>query len=123
MLSRDVLECMDRMLQDLMENTLPMGGKTVVFTGDFRQCLPVIPRAGRGEIVEKAFKHSPLYRHFKRCSLTVNMRVQRLLAAGDVQQAAAANKFSNFLLDLGNGERPIKFGKDWVEMPGSMVLQ
>jgi hypothetical protein len=123
MLSRDVLECVNRMLQDLTESTLPMGGKTVVFTGDFRQCLPVIPRAGRGEIVEKSFKNSPLYRHFKRCSLTVNMRVQRLLAAGDVQQAAAANKFSNFLLDLGNGKRPIKFGKDWVEMPESMVLQ
>jgi hypothetical protein len=123
MLSRDVLECVDRMLQDLMENDLPMGGKTVVFTGDFRQCLPVIPKAGRGEIVAKSFRSSSLYRHFQRYSLTANMRVQRLLAVGDAAHAAAAADFSSFLLDLGNGKRDIKLPRDWVEMPEEMVLQ
>jgi hypothetical protein len=45
MLHRDVLNFIDRTLQDLQPNNeemLPFGGKTVVIGGDWKQLLPVI---------------------------------------------------------------------------------
>jgi ATP-dependent DNA helicase PIF1 len=48
-------ETLDRTLQDLMSGTSKadniFGGKVVVFGGDFRQILPVIPKGTRSEIV------------------------------------------------------------------------
>jgi hypothetical protein len=34
---------MDRYLQDIMGCELPFGVKVVVFGGDFRQVLPIVP--------------------------------------------------------------------------------
>lgn len=36
------LDCLDRFLKELMNSSLPMGGKLVVLMGDFRQTLPVV---------------------------------------------------------------------------------
>ena len=48
MLDRYQLEAMDRTLRDIMNKPdTPFGGKTLVLTGDFRQCLPVLPGASR----------------------------------------------------------------------------
>lgn len=33
---------MDELFQTLKNNTKPFGGSTVIFSEDFRQCLPVI---------------------------------------------------------------------------------
>jgi ATP-dependent DNA helicase PIF1 len=48
MVHRDVADTLDRSLRDLMADTRPFGGKVVVFTGDFKQLLPVV-RYGRGQ--------------------------------------------------------------------------
>jgi hypothetical protein len=42
MTKRQVVETLDRSLQDIMDCPLPFGGKVVVFGGDFRQVLPVV---------------------------------------------------------------------------------
>lgn len=42
----------DRLFPDIMRNQNPFGGKVVIVGGDFRQCLPVIPRGDRTVIVE-----------------------------------------------------------------------
>ncbi|WOG89724.1 hypothetical protein DCAR_0208962 [Daucus carota subsp. sativus] len=61
-------ECLDRSLRDIMKAVdpgrfdLPFGGITIVFGGDFRQILPVIPRAGRGEIVSSCITNSKLWK-------------------------------------------------------------
>jgi len=41
MAPRYALEVMNCLLQDLMHNDIPFGGKIVIFGGDFRQLLPV----------------------------------------------------------------------------------
>ncbi|KAL4288328.1 hypothetical protein AHAS_Ahas19G0275200 [Arachis hypogaea] len=57
MVHRYSVEAVDKSLRDIMSSTnnnnanLPFGGKVVVFGGDFRQILPVIPGSGRTEIV------------------------------------------------------------------------
>jgi hypothetical protein len=43
MTKRQSVETLDRSLQDIMGCELPFGGKVMVFCGDFRQVLPVVP--------------------------------------------------------------------------------
>ena len=52
----EALEAVDRLLRDLMDNTLPFGGKILVLGGDFRQVLPVMPHCTRDDIVSHTLK-------------------------------------------------------------------
>ena len=45
MLHRFIVEALDITLRDLMQSDEPFGGKVLVCGGDFRQTLPVVPRA------------------------------------------------------------------------------
>ena len=48
---RHVVECVDRLLKDLMSREQPFGGITTLFGWDFRQTLPVVPHGSREQIV------------------------------------------------------------------------
>ena len=41
---KDAFEALDRTMRDLGGGDLPIGGVTLVISGDFRQTLPVVPR-------------------------------------------------------------------------------
>jgi hypothetical protein len=43
MTKRQSVETLDRSLQDIIGCELPFGGKVMVFGGNFRQVLPVVP--------------------------------------------------------------------------------
>jgi hypothetical protein len=43
MSKRQFVEMLDRSLQDITGSELPFSGKLMVFGGDFRQVLPVVP--------------------------------------------------------------------------------
>ncbi|KAG5530742.1 hypothetical protein RHGRI_025642 [Rhododendron griersonianum] len=45
MAKRWAIEALDRSLKDIMSNNSLFGGKVIVFGGDFRQVLPIVPRA------------------------------------------------------------------------------
>ncbi|XP_029177077.1 uncharacterized protein LOC114945157 [Nylanderia fulva] len=92
MAPRYALEVMNCLLQDLMHNDIPFGGKIVIFGGDFRQLLPVKQNATRSETVNLSIKFSSLWQYFKIFSLTENMRI-----------LPHEQEFAQFLLDLGNG--------------------
>ena len=53
MLDHYQLEALNRTLRDVMENEFPFGSKTIVLSGDFRQCLPMVPGASQAGIVDK----------------------------------------------------------------------
>ena len=55
-----VFEAVDRTLKDICGCDRPFGGKVVVLGGDFRQCLPVIPKGTKTQIVEASLSRSPL---------------------------------------------------------------
>ena len=97
MLDRYLLEAMNRTLQDLMGCDRPFGGKILILAGDFRQCLPVVQGAGRGEIVSHCINQSPLWSYFQIQTLSVNMRVRAL---GD----QILQQFDEWSLSIGNGE-------------------
>ncbi|KIJ10634.1 hypothetical protein PAXINDRAFT_38939, partial [Paxillus involutus ATCC 200175] len=48
---RHTIECVDWTLHDLLNRDVPFGGIAVVFGGDFRQMLPVVPHGSREQIV------------------------------------------------------------------------
>ena len=62
MLDRLCYETLDRTMRDLTEECdkgKKFGGKVILVSGDFRQLLPVIPRANRAKIVSHTLKSSP----------------------------------------------------------------
>ena len=97
MLDRYQLEALDRSLRDLMgDSDKVFGGKVIVLAGDFRQCLPVVPRANRATTVGHCINKSRLWQHFKVFQLTENMRVR---ASGDPR----LEDFDKWTLGIGNG--------------------
>ncbi|CAN1777384.1 ATP-dependent DNA helicase PIF1 [Linum perenne] len=53
MAHKHCIEALDRTLRDVLNcDELPFGGLTMVFGGDFRQILPVIPKSTRTELAE-----------------------------------------------------------------------
>lgn len=80
---RYAFECLDHSLRDIMKAVdpkrfhMPFGGITVVLGGDFRQILPVIPRASRGEVVAASITRSKLWKIAKLFKLLHNMRLNK----------------------------------------------
>ena len=60
-------EALDKCLKDILRynpsynSALPFGGKVVVFSGDFRQILPIIPKGRRQDIVHATVNSSYLW--------------------------------------------------------------
>ena len=113
MQDRSCIECVDRSLQDLHGNTLPFGGVLVVFGGDRRQLLPVVPRASRAQIVNACISRSCLWEHIYKTSLTTNERVMRISANSD---------YCQYLLSIGEGSaKPHESFKDSVKLLPSLI--
>lgn len=100
-------ECLDRSLRDIMKAVdpkkfhMPFGGITVVLGGDFRQILPVIPRASRGEIVAASITRSKLWKIAMVYKLYHNMRLNKGRNAEEVQ---SLRNFAKWVLDIGDGK-------------------
>jgi len=81
MINRLAFEAFDRTMRDVMNNfidgalDIPFGGKTIVFGGDFRQILPVVPKGCRAHVVHSTINSSPLWSSCKVLRLTQNMRL------------------------------------------------
>ena len=109
MLDRYLLEALDRTLRDLMgQPDVPFGGKIIILSGDFRQCLPIVPGANRPGIISHAVNQSHLWASFQVMELTVNMRVR---ASGDQE----LQEFDDWTLSIGNGHM------DQVTVPENMI--
>jgi len=109
MIRRQAVECLDRSLQDIMGCTLPFGGKVMVFGGDFRQVLPVVPRGNRAQVTDASLQRSYLWDNMHKIRLTRNMRAQ------------TDPWFSSYLLRIGNGtEETIR--DDYVRLPEDIVI-
>jgi len=71
MMHKHCFEALDRSLRDVLRvqndgrTDIPFGGKVVVLGGDFRQILPVMPKATRQEVVNASVNYRT-YGHFAR---------------------------------------------------------
>ncbi|KAG4943681.1 hypothetical protein JHK85_048327 [Glycine max] len=97
-------EALDHSLRDIIkhnskDNTI-FGGKVMVFGGDFRQILPIIPRGSRSDIVNATINSSYLWDHYQILRLTKNMLLQNNMQATDQEETAA---FAQWIIDIGDG--------------------
>ena len=108
MQSKHIFNFVDKLFRNIMRQEikegkscedLPFGGKPLIFGGDFRQGLPVIPRASRATIVQSTLRESNVWKqgYTKELHLKVNERIRRLGVS------AATEQFSKFLMNIGNG--------------------
>lgn len=77
MLNNTVIEVINLICKEMVPQyqNLPFGGKTVIFSGDFKQSLPVVPREGLNAQILACFQKSPLYNEFTKMKLTINQRM------------------------------------------------
>ncbi|XP_074277522.1 uncharacterized protein LOC141601151 [Silene latifolia] len=96
MAKRENIEAVNMLFQDVCNSSQLFGGKVIVFGGDFRQVLPVLPRRTQQEAVEASIVTAPIWLNLTKFRLTENIR------------AREDPEFSEFLLKLGNGELQIE---------------
>ncbi|XP_021865106.2 uncharacterized protein [Spinacia oleracea] len=99
---------LDLLLRDLCDETKLFGGKLVIFGGDFRQVLPVLPRKIERKAVGVSIVSSALWPQLKKFRLTENRRGRE------------DPHFSAFLLALGNGELQTP-ENNYVQLPSEVV--
>lgn len=116
MLHRYLIEALHRSLQDIMDNDLIFGGKSVILSGDFRQCLPVIKGANRGATVAASLKRSFLWKHFNVKQLTENMRIL-------TSQDPWLERFDSWTVSIGNGTINTFEGTNMIEIPDDMFMK
>jgi hypothetical protein len=100
------IEMLDRSLQDIMGCKVPFGGKVMVFGGDFRQVLPVVPRGTRAQIIDATLLRSYILKYVRKICLMRNMRAQ------------SNPWFSDYLLRMDNGTEDTFVG-DYVRVTPS----
>lgn len=127
MISKSIIEVVDRTFRDITKVDVPFGGCLVVFGGDFRQVLPVIPKASRSMIVGQCLNKANFWSQVTQLKLHTNMRVQQALEANNVSLAEELRLFSTFLLDVGEGKLPtVTFPggipSDFVAVPTNLHL-
>ena len=107
MIPLDALRAIDILLRDITNSSVPFGGKLILLAGDFRQTLPVVPRASTPVILENCIFRSPLWQYVTHMDLTRNVRA-------DESETA----FKTWLLELGNGTLSTAGGiRGQVEIP------
>jgi hypothetical protein len=108
---KHVYEAIDRTLRELNNVDKPLGNIIVVFAGNWRQCLPIIPNGSEGQIVDPCLKFSYLWKYVKVFNLKENMRIR-------LSDSKEAKQFSDFLLSIGDGT----IG-DLITMPVSLMTE
>ena len=73
---KHVYEAIDRTLCELTGCDEVFAKYVVVFAGDWRQCLPVIPKGSASEVINATLKFSYLWKDIEVHHLRTNMRVQ-----------------------------------------------
>nr|GEV01607.1 thiamine thiazole synthase, chloroplastic-like [Tanacetum cinerariifolium] len=110
-LKMEIPEFTGRTLRDVMRlnnpanSELQFGGMTVVFGGDFRQILPVIPKGSRQDVVNASIKWSYTFDNCTVLKLTSNMRLKSgedigsaIRCRGDIVLNVASSSIASLLM-------------------------
>ena len=91
----------------------------MVFSGDWRQILTVVPHSSRIEIIGMCCKSSYLWKYVETFHLTENMRISQ---AAEHQQAE--KDCTKFLLDLGEVKIPVvpKEGEFAIKLNDTLTI-
>jgi len=88
--------------------------------GDFRQCLPVVPKGTQAQIVASTIAYAPFWKDVKVMPLKVNMRVLGQAAIMTPEEHVYATQFALWQLKVGDGST----NNDWISirLPPTNVL-
>ncbi|KAM0010449.1 putative DNA helicase [Helianthus debilis subsp. tardiflorus] len=86
---KHAFEALDRKMKDIFKYEMTFGGKVMVFGGDFRHILPVVPNGSRREIVNASITSSYIWSSCKVLTLTKNMRLTVGANASDIEEIKA----------------------------------
>ncbi|XP_020090993.1 uncharacterized protein LOC109712000 isoform X3 [Ananas comosus] len=127
MAHRFCFEALDRTLRDILRFSnsssceQPFGGKVVVFGGDFRQILPVIPKGTRQDIIFATINSSYLWSFVKVLTLTKNMRLETGSSNYNLEEM---REFSKWILSVGDGEAGEENdGEEIIEIPDEFLIK
>ena len=120
MLDRAHLEMLDRSLQDIVGEEQPFGGKIIILSGDFRQCLPVVPGANRGGVTDRCINRSPLWSHFTVMELKQNKRANKSTNAA---ANAAIDKYDEWTVSVGDGTATVVEGDNLIQLPENLCVE
>ena len=91
------IQAVNNLMKDIKNNSHIMGGIPILFSGDFRQILPVIPNGTKADELNACIKYSYLWSNIKQLSLSINMRLIN-------KDKNYENSFDKKILKIGNGE-------------------
>ena len=91
MMNKHCVEALDRTLKDVRSVEEPFGGITMLFGGDWRQTLCVLPNASPNQVIASTIKYSNFWHRVQTEELIRNMRV-----FDDFE-------YATWLLSIGNG--------------------
>ena len=128
MIHKHAFEALDRTMKDVLQSNsspnsdLPFGGKVMVFGGDFRQILPVVPNGSRRDILNASITSSPIWNSCKVLTLTKNMR---LTLGNNTSESDETKAFANWLLELGEGKVGESIHDDEfdVDIPDDLLIK
>ncbi|XP_074342691.1 uncharacterized protein LOC141680334 [Apium graveolens] len=128
---RHGIKSVDKCLRDYISpidpnrSSRPFGGITVVFGGDYRQTLPVIPKASQGETVGSTLNRSKLWDFCEVFTLRQNMR---LYSGNSDERNKIIAEFAKWQLAIGDGkvhritENPKDDGLVDFEIPEQFII-
>ncbi|GJT04175.1 ATP-dependent DNA helicase PIF1-like protein [Tanacetum coccineum] len=126
MVHRHCFDAFDRTLRDIATGThnnstdKVFGGKVIVFGGDFRQILPVIPNNTRQDVIHASLNKSYLWDHCTVLKLTENMCLRVGCNPGD---ADSIKEFVEWIMSIGDGKIGGKNdGYAEVKFPQDMLI-
>ena len=125
MIHKHAFEALDRSLKDILScnshnnSKMPFGGKPIVFGGDFRQTLPVVPNGSRQDIVNASLCSSYIWSKCKVLRLTKNMRLS--VQTSNIEETTA---FAKWLLDIGEGKiGGLNDGETNIDIPDDLLIK
>ena len=93
----------------------------VVLGGDFRQILPVVRKGRRADIVYSTINRSYLWRECLVFKLNTNMRL--LHNKLTTSEYVSMKKFSEWILEIGNGELGGGDGESLITIPLDLIIK
>ncbi|XP_022041435.1 uncharacterized protein LOC110944017 [Helianthus annuus] len=126
MTHKHCFEALDRTMRDIARSynpslqNKPFGGKIVLFGGDFRQILPVIPKGTTSMIVNSSLNSSYIWQDCQLLKLTENMRLKMGTKSSNFNET---KEFAEWILRLGDGLLGgLNDGEVEIEIPDDLLI-
>lgn len=107
MMHKYCIEAIEITLRDLMNTSDLFGGKTCLFSGDWRQCPPIVEFGSQSDTVHAAFISSHLWEHINRMRLTVSQRDKGDAAYASYVRTIGENRQTNSTFPDGSKLAPL----------------